>query len=91
MNKSLLSASAFVLCLGFSSAALAAAHYYEVIGEGYGHTRDEAIDAASYYASQKCYLSWGESTREQRILVDHVDAGTGYWYVKLAEGCVSYD
>jgi hypothetical protein len=39
----------------------------------------------------KCYLSWGRSTQEQTILVEEIQPDTGYWYVKLSEGCISED
>ncbi len=83
--------AAFLMSMMFSSAALAARHHYQVIGEGYGHDRDQAYEAASYYAYQACYLGWGESTQEETILVEEFQPTTGYWYVKLAQGCFSDD
>lgn len=91
MNKRFLSAALFAMSIAFSATAFADQHRYDVIGEGIGHTRDEAYDAASYDASRKCYLSWGRSTQEQTILVEEIQPDTGYWYVKLAEGCISED
>lgn len=91
MNPLCLSAMVCLLSVGFSADALADSRYYEVIGEGIGRTRDEAYEAASYYASQRCYLNWGQSTREQTILVEEVQPDTGYWYVKLSEGCLAED
>ncbi|MGO1073786.1 hypothetical protein [Lysobacter sp. CA199] len=91
MNKCGLSTAAFLISIAFSTAAFADRYRYEVIGEGIGHTRDEAYDAASYDASRKCYLNWGQSTQEQTILVEEQQPDTGYWYVKLAEGCISED
>ncbi|MBN7137685.1 hypothetical protein A7A76_23600 [Lysobacter enzymogenes] len=83
--------AAFLMSMMLSGAALAARHHYQVIGEGYGHDRDQAYEAASYYAYQACYLGWGESTQEETILVEEFQPTTGYWYVKLAQGCFSDD
>jgi len=83
--------AAFLMSIAFSGAALADRHHYQVIGEGYGHDRDQAYEAASYYAHQACYLGWGESTQEETILVEEFQPQTGYWYVKLAQGCFSDD
>lgn len=91
MNAYRLSAAALIAALAFSGAASADLHRYEVVGEGIGHDRDEAYEAASYDASRKCYLSWGRSTQEQTILVEEQQPDTGYWYVKLSEGCISED
>ncbi|MFQ6308869.1 MULTISPECIES: hypothetical protein [Lysobacter] len=91
MSKRYLSVAAFALLTAFSAAAVADQYHYQVIGEGYGHTRDQAYEAASYYASNRCYLNWGRSTQEQTILVEEFQPATGYWYVKLSEGCISED
>lgn len=91
ISKRSLSTAIFLMSAAFSTAALADRYHYEVIGEGYGHTRDQAYEAAAYYASRQCYLNWGQSTQEQRILVEELQPDTGYWYVKLAEGCISED
>lgn len=91
MNKYRAVGAAFLMSMMVSSAALAARHHYQVIGEGYGHDRDQAYEAASYYAYQACYLGWGESTQEETILVEEFQPTTGYWYVKLAQGCFSDD
>lgn len=91
MNKYRLAATAFLATIAFSGAVFAAQHRYEVVGEGIGHDRDEAYEAASYDASRKCYLSWGRSTQEQTILIEEQQPDTGYWYVKLTEGCISED
>jgi hypothetical protein len=90
-NKYRAVGAAFLMSIVFSGAALAARHHYQVIGEGYGHDRDQAYEAASYYAYQACYLGWGESTQEETILVEELQPTTGYWYVKLAQGCFSDD
>lgn len=91
MSKRHLTTAAFALLTAFSAAAIADQYHYQVIGEGIGHDRDEAVDAASYYASRQCYLNWGRSTGEQTILVEELQPDTGYWYVKLSEGCISED
>lgn len=91
MNKYRAIGAAFLMSIVFSGAALAARHHYQVIGEGYGHDRDQAYEAASYYAYQACYLGWGESTQEETILVEEFQPTTGYWYVKLSQGCFSDD
>jgi len=83
--------AALVMSIAFSGAALAARHHYQVIGEGYGHDRDQAYEAASYYANRACYLGWGESTQEETILVEELQPASGYWYVKLSLGCFSDD
>ncbi|SDX97411.1 hypothetical protein [Lysobacter enzymogenes] len=90
-NKYRAVGAAFLMSIVFSGAALAARHHYQAIGEGYGHDRDQAYEAASYYAYQACYLGWGESTQEETILVEEFQPTTGYWYVKLAQGCFSDD
>ena len=89
MKKIFLSAAVAVAALGYSAAAFA--NYYEVIGEGIGRDRDEAYEAASRDALEQCYRNWGESSQEQTILVEEVQEDTGYWYVKLSQGCVAYD
>ncbi|MGN7918208.1 hypothetical protein [Lysobacter antibioticus] len=91
MNKYRAVGTAFLMSIVFSGAALADRHHYQVIGEGYGHDRDQAYEAASYYANQACYLGWGESTQEETILVEEFQPASGYWYVKLAQGCFSDD
>lgn len=91
MNKRWVSAAAFLISAAFSGTVFADQYRYEVIGEGIGHDRNEAYEAASYDASRKCYLSWGRSTQEQTILIEEQQPDTGYWYVKLTEGCISED
>jgi hypothetical protein len=91
MNKRRVSTAAFLIAVAFSGAVFADQYRYEVIGEGIGHDRNEAYEAASYDASRKCYLSWGRSTQEQTILIEQQQPDTGYWYVKLTEGCISED
>ncbi len=88
MKTSGVIASVALLC---SASAFAALHHYQVIGEGLGRSAEEAYEAASYDAARKCYLSWGHSTQEQTILVEEIQPDTGYWYVKLSEGCISED
>ncbi len=84
-------ASVALLSIACSASAFAALHHDQVIGEGLGRSSDEAYEAASYDAARKCYLSWGRSTQEQTILVQEIQPDTGYWYVKLSEGCISED
>ena len=91
MKKSRVTASALLIAIACSASAFAALHHYQVIGEGLGRSSDEAYEAASYEAAMKCYLSWGRSTQEQTILVEEIQPDTGYWYVKLSEGCISED
>lgn len=91
MKKPSAIASAMLLTLACSATAFASQYHYQVIGEGLGRSADEAYEAASYDAARKCYLAWGRSTQEQTILVQEIQATTGYWYVKLAEGCISED
>ena len=91
MNKRWLSAAAILNSAAISGADIADQYPSEVNGEGIGHDRNEAYEAASYDASRKCYLSWGRSTQEQTILIEEQQPDTGYWYVKLTEGCISED
>lgn len=91
MKKSGVIASVALLAIACSASAFAALHHYQVIGEGLGRSSDEAYEAASYDAARKCYLSWGRSTQEQTILVEEIQPDTGYWYVKLSEGCINED
>lgn len=91
MTKHRFAAAVCLASIVFSGAAFADRYRYDVIGEGYGHDRDQAYEAASYDASRKCYLGWGQSTQEQTILVEEFQPSSGYWYVKLAEGCISED
>lgn len=91
MKKSRVIASALLIAIACSASAFASLHHYQVIGEGIGHTSDEAYDAAAYDSARKCYLSWGRSTQEVTILVQQIQPETGYWYAKVSEGCISED
>jgi hypothetical protein len=90
-NKYRAIAAAFLVSVLFSGVAPADSRYYQAIGEGYGHDRDQAYDAASYYAFQACYLGWGQPTQDETILVEEFQPSSGYWYVKVGLGCLSED
>jgi hypothetical protein len=87
MNKWSLSASAFLVTVACSTAALAAVHHFDVIGESYGHTSEEAIDNALRVADEKCYLSWGRSDQDYTVLAQWVDQATGYPAARVSLGC----
>ncbi len=73
------------------SALTRSLHHHQVIGEGIGHTSDDAYGAAIYDSARKCCLSWGRSTQEVTILVQQIQPETGYWYAKVSEGCIGED
>lgn len=91
MNKWRLSASVFLMTVAYSAAALADVHHFEVIGEAYGHTSEEAIDNALRVANTECYQSWGRSSQEYTVLAEWVDPGTGYPYARVSLGCAVED
>ncbi|WP_407351156.1 hypothetical protein [Luteimonas sp. R10] len=91
MNKWRLSASVFLVTVACSAAALAAVHHFDVIGEAYGHTSEEAIDNALRVAETKCYRSWGRSSQEYAVLAEWVDPATGYPYARVSVGCAVED
>ena len=51
MNKYRAVGIAFLTAIVFSGAAIAARHHYQVIGEGYGHDRDQAYEAAQKHVT----------------------------------------
>ncbi|MCD9030201.1 hypothetical protein LDO32_00425 [Luteimonas sp. Y-2-2-4F] len=91
MNKWRLSACAFLLTAVSSTAALAAVHHFEVIGESYGRTSDEAIDNAWRVADRECYLRWGRSDQEITVLAEWIDPATGYSHARVSLGCRTED
>lgn len=91
MSKRLILACLFTVTVGYSAAALADRHHFEVTAEAYGHTSEEAIDNALYYAYQKCYLSWGESDQDYTVLAQWIDEETGYPSARVSLGCTTYD
>lgn len=91
MKKPLIATAALLLAVGYSAVALAAAHYFNVTGEGIGHTQEEAVDNAWRVADEACYQTWGQSAQQATILAQHVQPDTGYWYAKVSLGCTVYD
>lgn len=91
MKKWRLSVSAFLLAAVSSTAAFAAVHYFEVIGEAYGHTSEEAIDNALRYANDECYRRWGRADQEFTVLAEWVDPVSGYPYARVSLGCRTED
>ena len=89
MNKWRVSASVFLMAV--SAAALADVHHFQVIGESYGHTAEEAIDNAWREADEKCYLSWGRSGQEITVLAQWVDPASGYPYARVSLECAVED
>jgi len=91
MNKWRLSASVCLMTVAYSAAALAAVHYFDVIGESYGHTGEEAIDNAWREADTKCYQSWGRSSQDYTVLAQWVDPETGYPSARVSLECAVED
>ena len=91
MNKWRLSASTFLLTVICSTPAFADVHHFQVIGEAYGHTPQEAIDNALYEADRKCYLSWGRSDQDYTVLDQWVDPANGYPHARVSLGCRTED
>lgn len=90
MKKSSMFA-ALVLAATCSSAALAARHHFDVVGESYGRTSEEAIDNALRVADRQCYLSWGRSAQEFTVLAEWIDPATGYPHARVSLGCTVDD
>ncbi|WP_242107140.1 hypothetical protein [Luteimonas aquatica] len=91
MNKWCLSASLVLLTAAYSAAALADVHTFQVIGESYGHTSEEAIDNALRVADEKCYLSWGRSSQDYTVLAQWTDPESGYPAARVSLGCTTED
>lgn len=91
MKTSHLSAILFSATLACSTAALAAQHTYQVIGEAYGHTPEEAIDNAWRDADTKCYQAWGRSGQDITVLQEWVDPVNGYPTARVSLDCTSED
>lgn len=77
--------------LGASGAALAARHHYDVIGEYYGRSVEEAIDNAWRDADEQCYRNWGRSDQDITVLETGVDPSTGYFTARVSLGCTVDD
>lgn len=90
MKKTAIAAAA-LLAIGYSTAAFAAAHYFKVYGEGYGHDQQEAVDTASRYADDACYSTWGQSGQEVTVLEQYLDVESGYWHARVSLDCTVYD
>lgn len=91
MNHWRLSLLAFLVTAAFSTAALADVHHFQVIGEAYGHTPEEAIDNAVRDADEQCYRSWGRSDQDYTVIDQWVDPGNGYPHARVSLGCRTED
>lgn len=91
MNKQFLSVSLGLLACVVSAGALAVLHHFDVIGEAYGHTSEEAIDNAWRIADEKCYRSWGRSDQGYTLLAEWFDPATGYPTARVSVGCTTED
>ncbi|MEN4904924.1 hypothetical protein [Luteimonas sp. TWI1437] len=74
-----------------STAAFAARHHYDVVGEGYGRTQQEALEYAERAAYEQCYNNWGQAGQELTVLAEWVDPATGYIHMRVSLGCTVDD
>lgn len=91
MKTPQLSVILFAATLATSGTALADRHTYQVIGEAYGHTPEEAIDNAWRDADTQCYQAWGRSGQEITVLAEWVDPTNGYPTARVSLDCTSED
>jgi len=91
MKKRSLAASLLLTACAYSASALADVHHFDVVGEAYGHTSEEAIDNALRVADETCYRSWGRSSQDYTVLAQWIDPGTGYPSARVSLGCTTED
>ena len=79
------------MATAYSAVAFADLHHFEVIGEAYGHTSEEAVDNALRIADEKCYRSWGRSDQDYMVLAQWIDPANGYPSARVSLGCTTED
>ena len=91
MKKWALTGALLLTTVAASTTAFAARHHFDVIGESYGRSSEEAIDNAWRDADEQCYRSWGRSDQDITVLEVWVDPDTGYPHARVSLGCTVDD
>lgn len=86
-----LSGALLLTTVAASTAAFAARHHFDVIGESYGRSSAEAIDNAARDADEQCYRSWDRSDQDITVLDVWVNPATGYPHARVSLGCTVDD
>ena len=90
MNKWCLPGVLLLTTVAYSTTAFAARHHYDVIGESYGRSSEEAIDNAWRDADTQCYRNWGMSDQDITVLEVWVNEA-GYPAARVSLGCTIDD